>query len=201
MGQVGVYPQSIQFPAEPVPNLNCFRKAGAFHRFHQEFKATANLGLTNNHIYARPFVNPKKCLISQVAIRVITASAGKFLYWGVYDDNNTYPNRLVSQGSVSGSAAVVRIEVKDFVLNPGLYWTAIGANFASVTHGIDMNDEMMVMGMRNVVDGFTAFTDPSFLEYVSADITAGMPDPFPVATEVTATITCPSFWLYIERYL
>jgi len=201
MGQVGVYPQTIQFPAVPIINRDYYRKAGVYHRFAMENRNTNNLSLTAQRVYLRPFIIPRKCLITEVAIRVITAVAGKNIYWGIYEDNNINPGKLYVQGSVSIALATVKTEAKTFVLNEGLYWTAIGANAASATLGIELQDELWLLGLRGVVDGSLAYTEPTYLTYDSPDISAGFPDTCPAVTAALASTQCPSFWMFLNKYL
>jgi hypothetical protein len=82
------------------------------------------LTLTSNTIYWIPFYVPKTILVNTIVMKVSTASTGNHIL-GIYDnDNNGYPNNLLSSSTLSVASTGIKSATISVQLTPGMYWFA-----------------------------------------------------------------------------
>jgi hypothetical protein len=82
------------------------------------------LTLTSNTIYWIPFYVPKTILINTIAMKVSTASTGNHIL-GIYNnDNNGYPDNLLSSSALSVASTGAKSATISVQLTPGMYWFA-----------------------------------------------------------------------------
>jgi hypothetical protein len=203
MGQVGVYPQSIQFPIISIsPSKYGFLKVGKW----QDYADAHGLGTTKqfvvNHLFARPILISRRSLITGIGIRVATGVAGSKVYWGVYDDDGScYPGKLLESGDLSGATAVNRLDNFSRIFEPGLYWQALGSAHTPTIKGIETSVDQYILGLNDFTSGGTDGASGRFLDLTMVDITAGLPDPFTAGAIYDVGSNAPAAWLYLDSYL
>jgi hypothetical protein len=160
--------------------------------------------LTVNLLYCLPFVLDRKVRITAAGFRITTGVAGGLLYWAIYDNipDKVFPRNILLQDSVSGATANTnRISNFDRTFEPGLYWFVEGSNKAISTIYVDTNNQILISGWNEFVLGGSPGAAVRGYTIALADITLGLPDPFPIAaTPDTARNSWPQGALFFDSY-
>lgn len=200
MGQVGVYPQTVQYPIITDAYVKeTYRRAGKWHIIADKYSILSASNMTANRLFFMPWVLQRRTEIGGIGWRVGTGVAGARIYWGLYSDVDTYPGGLLASGDVAATANRNYVAAVSLVLEPGLRWLAVGSNLTPGVNRIDVTENIVCLGVDDFTNGGTDGQQIRLLYDDLADITLGLPDPAPAG--LTESTGVGYFWATYLKFV
>jgi hypothetical protein len=172
-----VFPNFLSFTPRP-PNINDFQVPYAVNA-----TASTTLALRTGRIYWIPFVVPRKVNITQIAIRVTTASAGTH-YIGIYASNSYWQptgSPLVNVSYDTGTTGL-QTSIINVTLSVGVHWFAWVASSNATVQAIP-SSACASLGLVNLGSSHTTY-------YYIVGLT--LPDPAPSSGYVSGVGDLPA---------
>jgi hypothetical protein len=120
--------------------------------------AAGTFGMTQDVLYAIPFIVPSVDTFDLLSIRVMTAGAGSSARAGIYKDDGTiYPGaRIVDSGALDCSTTGWKDASISVILQPGLYWLVVVCSATAPTVTSQLNQQSFpIFGLSNSASATT----------------------------------------------